>query len=108
MSTAKKIKSEMSRDYFKIASTLKSIEGVQVTDKQYKVRGGAGRYQTNVKAMLKAAGRMIDLFDQKWSWEMDLCGAIWLRSHRIDIDCLARLKELKNEHARLMKIKNVK
>ena len=49
MSTTKKIKSEMSRDYSKIASTLKSIEGVRVTDEQYKVQGGGGRYQTNIK-----------------------------------------------------------
>ena len=108
MSTTKKIKSEMSRDYSKIASTLKSIEGVSVTDEQYNVQGGGGRYQTNIKAMLKAAGRMIDMFDQKWSWELDRHGAIWLSSHRIDIECLHRLNELKNEHARLMKIKNVK
>jgi len=108
MSTAKKIKSEMSRDYLKIASTLKSIEGVSVTDEQYSMQGGGGRYQTNIKAMLKAAGRMIDLFDQKWSWELDRYGAIWLSSHRIDIECLHRLKELKNEHTRLIKIKNVK
>ena len=108
MSTAEKIKSEISRDYYKIASTLKSIEIIQVTDKKYITQRGEERYKTNISEMLKAAGRMIDIFDQKWSWKLDRYGAIWLRSNRIDIDCVSRIKELKNEHIRLMKIKNVK